>query len=170
MEITALESIRIFGLWDQPHHILTWNDIIEKKYTWRSMRYMGLSAERLFGLQSGIAEWICRGNLRLVDLPDMTIFPVNPFTDLRADIGEVILMKWSHDTLKKMGVTYDQLIKTGMSPQIIPFFNISLSAWVLLGLKTEHALKWTEQESTVSFGISHTDLLRILRDQEVGSI
>ena len=120
MEISPLQSIRFYGLWDQPRRVLVWEDITAKCYSWRRLRQeIGLTPTELMTIQPSPQEWVNRGALQLADLPDMVCFPVNPFTHLNADLAEVWGMRWSSELLSDMKVTYDQLRAKGMNVHVI---------------------------------------------------
>jgi hypothetical protein len=94
----------------------------------------------------------------------MTMFPVNPLSDMRADIGELCVMQWRAGTLGAMGVTYAQMANAGMTPRIMTFFRFPLSDWVVLGLGPAHIEHWTEPEALGAFGVGLDELRAILRD------
>ena len=165
MQVSARDSIRIFGWWDQPRNVLTWSDCKEHGYTWGILRDdLGFAPQQLHVLQKDKVEWVHRGGLRLCDLPEMTMFLVNPLSDMRADIGELCVMQWRVATLASMGVTYAQMVNAGMTPRIMTFFRFPLSDWVLLGLKQTHIEHWTEAEALGAFGVGLGELWAILRD------
>ena len=161
IEVSPLQSIKIFGLWDQPRRIVLWEDI--RGHSWRALRFdFGFTPEQLQRLQPDKKEWIARGSLTLHDVADMSLFPINPFTDLKADLAEVWSMQWSPEALAAMGVTYDQLAHAGMTPVVMAHFGFPLSAWVQLGLAPRHVA--SEQHARVVFGLSLADVRAILRD------
>jgi hypothetical protein len=163
MQISSAESIRIFGWWDQPHRVLAWSDIKEKAYTWRVLRDdLHFSAQQLHRLQGDKREWIHRGGLRLSDLPELTMFPVNPLVDMRADIGELCSMQWRHETLLAMGVTYQQMVHFGMTPRIMTFFRFPLSGWAGLSLGPDDVAHWSNKDASETFGIEVEELHSIL--------
>lgn len=163
MEISSSESIRIFGWWDQPRSVLTWSDIKDKNYSWRFLRDdMRFSAQQLYTLQGDKFEWIHRGGLRLGDLHETTMFPINPLVDMRADIGELCSAQWRVETLADMGVTYKQMVKFGITPRIMTFFRFPLSGWVSLSLGSEDVSHWSDQDATETFGIGVFELKDIL--------
>lgn len=163
IEVSAQQSLRIFGLWDQPRTLCTWADIKALGLSWRELRTdLGLLAEELHRLQPDKKEWISRGRLTLHDLPDMTCFPINPFEDLGADLGEVWSMRWSLAELAGMAVTYEQMRASGITTQIMQWFDWPLSAWVELGFSAEHV---DGEEMAAIFGLPAHELRRILRDE-----
>ena len=73
MEINALQSVRFFGLWDQPRRVLVWEDITAKCWSWRRLREeIMLTPEELQTIQPCAEEWVKRCTLQMRDLPDMT--------------------------------------------------------------------------------------------------
>jgi DNA-binding protein Fis len=102
MEISPLQSIQFYGLWDQPRRVLVWEDITAKCYSWRRLREeIGLTPKELQTIQPSPQEWVTRGALQLADLPDMVCFPVNPFTHMHADLAEVWGKRWPAELLSQ---------------------------------------------------------------------
>ena len=93
--------LRLFGWWNQPRMVLTWNDVKCHCFTWRQMRALGISADAPKEVQPCKTEWIQRGGIQIEDLHDMTTFPVNPIIDFGCDLAELWKMKLSHDSMKK---------------------------------------------------------------------
>lgn len=164
MKLNAQQSVQIFGWWDQPREYLSWEDVKTKSLSWRYLRLsMHFTPQELHLLQPDKEEWLKRGQLTLHDVSDMTVFPINPFTDMRADIAEVWNMRWHPELLAGMNVTYEQLKEHGMSDGIMLQFGFSLSAWQRLGLKSKHA---TANLASV-FGLSEAELKKILEEHRM---
>ena len=158
-----MQSIRIFGLWQQPRVYVTWEDIKSLQASWRTLRlHYEFSADDLYSIQSDKNEWVKRGQLTLHDLPDMTIFPINPYTDMSADLAEVWSMRWGVDTLQAMGVTYEQMRSYGLNSQIMKQMNKPLSNWQSLQFTKKHALEWSDDDVDSVFGLNKNELLTIL--------
>ena len=164
MEINALQSIRLFGLWEQPRHIVNWDDLKALRHSWRTLRTQyEFSAMDLQCIQPDKAEWILRGQLTLHDLPDMLVFPINPYTDMAADLAEVWSMRWSVDTLRAMDVTFDQMQSYGLNPAIMQKMNKPLSHWQGLQFGKQHAETWDDNDIDSVFGLNKSELLTILQ-------
>jgi hypothetical protein len=52
-----------------------------------------LTADDLKRIQPIVKEWIQRGRIQITDILDMTIFPVNPLTDVGVDLSELWALK-----------------------------------------------------------------------------
>ena len=162
VEITPWQSVRLFGWFNQPTMTLCWKDVKQHSFTWRQMRTLDIQPEQLKIIQPSVAEWIQRGGIMLTDIPDMTVFPVNPLTDFGVDLSELWSLKCDCATMRRMGITYDHLVEKGITPQIMKAFNITLSSWVDLGFSNQHAAYFSDSESMHVFALPRTELLNIV--------
>ena len=161
MKLTPLQSIRLFGWWNQPREYATWDDVKDKELSWRALRIEhGFRPDELHTLQPDKEEWIKRGQLTLSDVADMRCFPVHPFRDLRADLGEVWNMRWPPEILHAMGVTFHELREQGMSDAIMPHFGFTLSAWQKLGLRADDVTPGI----AAIFGLTMAEVRTILQE------
>jgi alpha-amylase/alpha-mannosidase (GH57 family) len=161
MEVTPGQSVAIFGWWDQPRNIVTWDDVKAKKLSWRQLRRLRFSSAALKQLQPDKLEWIHHSLLTLHDMVDTIVFPVNPIVDMRADLGEVWSMQWTPDQMLDMRLTYDDLVSKGLTIQIMAHFSFPLSMWMQLGFAEQH-IKGDDMSKHV-FGLSETELRNIMR-------
>jgi len=163
MEISASKSISFFGWWDQPRTILCWEDVKGRCLSWRKLRdTFQFTAEELRTLQPDKGEWIKRGALTLHDMGDMAVFPINPITDMHADLAEVWSMHWTPEQLGAMGVTFVDMKACGLTSKIMSHFGFSLRAWAQLGFEEPHARSMSEDESTLVFGMSSAEVCSVL--------
>lgn len=172
IKVTALQSVRLFGWIDQPRDIVMWEDLEHRKISWRRLRHeYGFTPLQLKEIQPDKNLWIDRGGVSHEDAPDMSVFPVNPITDLAMDLGELWRQKWPVDTLLKMNITFDQLRDCGLTFNIMPFFDLSLNSWCKLGFAHKHAVDLNPGLSFKLFGMPHKELLQILLsfDKNAGS-
>jgi len=161
MELTARESIVFFGWWDQPRTILAWDDVKSRCCSWKSLRQQ-FSRENLQRMQPDKGEWIKRGALTLHDLVDMSIFPINPISDLHADLAEVWSMHWTADEMKMMGMSYAQMRRSGLNFQIMQHFGFSLQAWASLQLDARDVDPMSDAECISLFGLAPQEVKDIL--------
>ena len=75
-------------------------------------------------------------------------------------------MKLSHDSMKKMQITYDQLLDQGITPAIMHAFDMQLSHWHELGFTQTHASVMSSDECEHVFGIAQSELICILKSFE----
>ena len=165
MQISPLQSIRFYGLWDQPRRVLVWEDITAKCYSWRRLRdEIGLSPKELMTIQPSPQEWVNRGALQLADLPDMVCFPVNPFTHLHADLAEVWGRRWPAELLSQMKVTYEQLRAKGINVTVMAHFDFTLSQWINLAFHTHHVEAMTVEQVEHLFQMPKHEIVGIIEN------
>ena len=141
-----------------------------KKLTksWRQLRKeYNFSPQDLQRIQPDKKEWIQRGALTLHDLPEMTIFPINPFTDLGADIAEVWSMHWSVDTLAEMNVSFADMRNRGLSAQIMQHFSIPLSGWLKLKMDVSDLEQMDNDEIDSVFQLDRQEIQNIISSQKL---
>lgn len=163
MELSARESIRFFGLWDQPRTVLAWEDVKSRCLSWKTLREeFAFSGAKLQQLQPDKVEWIKRGALTLHDMVDMSIFPVNPISDLHADLAEVWSMHWSCDQMRLMGITYAQMKRNGLNAPIMQHFGFSLLSWASLQLDARDIDALHDNDCLTLFGLPKHEVHSIL--------
>lgn len=163
VEITPYQSICLFGWLRQPILTLSWQDVKAMNFTWRQLQAHGLAAEQLKTLQPEVKEWIQRGGIQLADIPHMTVFPVNPLTDFGVDLAELWALKCDVALMRRMGITYEDLLNKGLTPQIMKAFGFTMGGWVELGFGEEQARVLTEDEAQLVFSVGRAELLNIMR-------
>ena len=163
------QSVSLFGWFRQPILTLSWDDVKQEGFTWRQMRVLGLSAEQLRAVQPDKQEWIQRGGLQPHDIPDMTIFPVNPLSDYGMDLAELWDLKLSPQKMQEMDISFDHLLTKGMNAQLMHAFAFPLSGWATIGFNHSHAEKMSENEAQLVFGVSKAELVNILHNFQGGA-
>ena len=155
IEVTPWQSIQLFGLWDQPRKLVSFEHIRKNHFSWNFLRQkLKFSARELHSLQQDKQKWIQFGQLTLHDVMDMKLFPVNPLTDLCADLAEIWSMKWQPDDMIEMGISFDQLLRAGMTPQVMKYFNYTLTEWINLGYNSKHI----NETSEFVFGMPQSEI------------
>ena len=171
MELTPVQSVKIFGWWDQPRLTQAWEDIKTNNLSWRQLRELGLQPHQLQRVQPDKMQWIQRGGLcyRLQprDILDMTVFTVNPLTDFRVDLAELWNLQYSPEQLLEMNVTFAQLLERGFNAQIMFYLNFNLSQWVKLGLAAGDVKAFSAEECEAIFGMTPDEVSGIIADYAV---
>jgi hypothetical protein len=146
VRLTSPQICRIFG-WFDYHPLLTWADVQNNpEISFFFLLKCGLTTAQLFNLQHDAFAWVQHGNLQLDDCLHMTQWPVHPVQHLRADLADVLQMRWTSDEMIRVGLTISDLLKLGMTPTVMSKFGFTLHCWVSLGLCRKHVIDWTDQE------------------------
>ena len=117
--------------WSRPKQSLQWEDVVENdKITFTKCRECNLSLKQLHSLQPDIREWKHHGGVSLKMLPEMChLWQVHPIHDMGADLGDLITMRWSAETLRKMGITMEDLKEIGLTADNMCMFGYTLMGW-----------------------------------------
>lgn len=132
-KLTPLQSVRLFG-WLNPRPVLRWDDVRRMGLTFDQLIGVGVSASELVAIQPDPAEWVQHAGVELKHARAMMRhWPANPFTHMRADLGDVLSQKFSADELGRMDVSYAQLVRYGMTERTEPMFRFDAQDWLMLG-------------------------------------
>ena len=179
IRLNALQACRIHGWANQLNGSMTtldWADIVKSlenekgsNMTWKRLRGAdcNLKAEQLKTLQPDKNQWINRGLVTLSDVPDMTLFPVNPLIDMNIDLAELWRMMSLHHCSCKdlidMQITFEQLIAKGLTAELMFYFNFTLAEWQSLGMTAKHISKMSESECLNIFALGKQETIDILQ-------
>ena len=143
--------------------MLAWEDVKSQCLSRKTLREdFTFSGAKLQQLQPDKGEWIKRGALTLHDMVDMSIFPVNPISDLHADLAEVWSMHWSCDQMRLMGITYAQMKRNGLNAPIMQHFGFSLLSWASLQLDARDVDALHDNDCLTLFGLPKHEVHSIL--------
>ena len=159
--ITAGQGLWIHGLW-QPKRTLSWNNVLSNdSLTFRYLHFdLNIAKELLHKMQPDISQWVKAGRVGLPDAFLLTPWSAHPIKDLKADLGDVIHMKWSAFELQQLGVTYSDLLEAGLTHETMGLFGFTLYDWSLLGFKEADANALTEASLSRLFRMTRADVIR----------
>jgi hypothetical protein len=146
VRLTSPQVARIFG-WFDYHPLLSWPDVQNNtRITFKFLLQCGVTTVQLFRLQHNPSEWVQHGGLQLDDCLEMTQWPIHPVRHMRADLADVLQIRWTSDQMLRVGLTLPDLLNLGMTPTVMSKFGFTLHCWVALGLRRLHINEWTDQE------------------------
>lgn len=154
VRLTSPQIVRIFG-WLDFHPMLTWVDVQNNTYiSFKFLLQCGVTTLQLFRLQQDPSAWVQYGGLQLEDCLDMTQWPLHPVRHMRADLADVLQIRWTSGQMLRVGLTISDLLNLGMTPTVMSKFDFTLHCWVALGLQRLHIVEWTDQELHCVFKMS----------------
>ena len=146
VRLTSPQIVRIFG-WSDYHPLLSWADVQNNKHlSFKFLLKNNLTSVQLFRLQHDAHAWVQHGDVDLDDCLQMTQWPLHPVQHLRADLADVLQMRWTSNEMMKVGLTLTDLLKLGMTPAVMSKFGFTLHCWISLGMLRTHVIDWTDQE------------------------
>jgi hypothetical protein len=72
-------------------------------------------------------------------------------------------MHWPTATMVKMGVTYDDLLELGLTPDTMTLLNYTLMMWATMGFRRQHAEVIPPNTLYRLFGLTKQEVLACLR-------
>lgn len=122
-----------------------------------------LNEQDLYVLQPDLQAWVRPGKATLSDCPKMRAWDAHPIRDFKADLADLVGMHWPHETLSRMGVTYEDLQGLGLTPETMNLFGYTLMMWASIGLRRSHAEAIPPNTLYRMFGMTKQDVLSSLR-------
>ena len=163
IKLTPGQMVYLHG-WMAPKKTLTWGDVLSHPHlTLQFLLSANLPLHQLHQLQPDAKAWAKNGRADLHDCPLMGQWGAHPIHDFRAEIGELVNLRWPAEALVRMGVTYEDLVGLGLTPATMALFtHLTLVGWAQLGFRKEHALRVHEPALVALFGLPKADVLRSL--------
>lgn len=169
VKITPGQGLYLFGFFGIKES-LTWNDILQdESLTFDRLLSANLTPQQLYNIQPDTMAWVQSKKALLHNCPAMVNFwNAQAIADFKADLGEIILMKWPIDTMIRVGVNYDTLLDIGLTPEnMVLMSHVTLLGWSQLGFSLEHAKGIQEATLLRLFGLSKSDVLRSLKPMKI---
>lgn len=161
--LTPGQAVTIHGWW-RARQVLTWGDVLtDDKLVFSSLLKFNLAEQDLYVLQPDLQAWVRAGKATLQDCPHMKPWDAHPIRDFKADLSDIIRVGWSTEIMSRVGVTYDDLLGLGLTPEAMPLLNYTLMMWANIGFKRHHAEKVPANLLFNLFGMSKQDVLASLR-------
>ena len=154
ISLTPGQAVTVHG-WIRARMNLTWGDILENnKLTFEFLtKTCNITPTQLFSLQPSLEAWIGAERIKLEDCPNLTQWSAHPIKDFKADLGDIIKNKWNAETLKKMGITYQDLVMAGLTGATMPLMGLSLCGWTSIGFTREDAMRISPADLTLIFSM-----------------
>jgi len=164
IQITAGQAVSIHG-WIRARRNLTWGDILaDENMMFQGLLGYNLTETQLHMLQPELEAWIKAGRAKLMDCPRLSsLWGAHPIKDFRADLADMVNMKWGSDVLMKMGVTYQDLLSLGITPETMNLFGFTLMMWSTLGFGRMDAERIPAPILFRLFNMTKQDVLACLR-------
>lgn len=162
--LTPGQAVTIHG-WLNARQALMWADVLgaKKDLTFQKLLGYNISEQDLYILQPDLQAWIRTERATLEDCPKMRAWDAHPIRDFKADLADIVRMRWPHDVLIRMGVDYDELLGLGLTPETMNLFAFTLMMWASLGFRRTHADNMSGNTLFRLFGMAKQDVLASLR-------
>jgi hypothetical protein len=161
--LTPGQAVTIHGLW-RARESLTWGDVLTNDtLTFPTLLSFNITEQNLYILQPDLQAWVKTNKATLQDCPRMRAWDAHPIKDFKADLADLIGTRWTHDTMLKVGVAYDELQGLGLTPETMNLFGFTLMMWHEIGFRRAHAELIAPNTLFRMFSMSKHDVLACLR-------
>jgi hypothetical protein len=162
--LTPGQSVTIHG-WMRPKDTLCWTDVLANKGL--TMQFLSdttkIPKELLHRMQPDIKCWLQAGRVRLEDTPSIQhLWAAHPIKDLKADLPELLYLRWDAKTMHTAGVTYAELCDADMTHETMALFGYSLYDWSTLGFGRAEAEAMSVADLWRLFKMQKADVLKCL--------
>ncbi|KAJ1464993.1 hypothetical protein T484DRAFT_1757701 [Baffinella frigidus] len=162
IRLTPYQAISVYGYWS-PKKVLSWKQVEDHAHlTWKYLRQEGLSVSDLYKLQPDPKQWMSLDRIDVHDIREMSSWNIHPIHDMKCTLSQLALLHWSADALVRVGVTYDDLVKQGLTVQVMPIFGFTLLDWSTLGLRRNHLSDACDRDCAQVFASTGHTMLRCL--------
>lgn len=163
INLTPGQAVTIHGLW-RARESLSWGDVLlNEALTFSTLLSFNITEQNLYVLQPDLQAWIKSKKAILQDCPRMRSWDAHPVKDFKADLADLIAMRWTSDTITRVGVAYEELLELGLTPETMGLFSFTLMMWHEIGFRRTHAENIPPNTLYRMFGMSKQDVLACLR-------
>jgi len=163
INLTPGQAVTIHGLW-RARESLSWGDVLlNETLTFSALLSFNITEQNLYVLQPDLQAWIKSKKATLQDCPRMRSWDAHPVKDFKADLADLIAMRWTSDTITRVGVAYEELLELGLTPETMGLFSFTLMMWHEIGFRRTHAEQIPPNTLYRMFGMSKQDILACLR-------
>ena len=161
--LTPGQAVTVHG-WLRARQTLTWGDVLAiQGLDYSKLLSFNLGEQDLYVLQPDLQAWVRSSKATLADCPKMRAWDAHPIRDFKADLADIVGAHWPHETLSRMGVTYDDLLGLGLTAETKNLFGYTLMMWASTGFRRSHAEVIPPNTLIRLFGMTKQDVLASLR-------
>jgi hypothetical protein len=160
VNLTAQQSIEIYG-YKQPLRVLNWKVVADREdLTFKKLYGLGLTEKQLSVLQPDKKIWIADKGLQLCDISLVPSWKIHVTRDMHASIVEIAMLNLTSEFLQHTGVTFTDLVDSGLTLNLMMILKLNLTSWVHLGLYRDFLKDLTDVQSIALFAMPKNMVLQ----------
>ena len=164
MKLTPGQACFLYG-WLSAKPSLTWNDVIHNDgINLQTLMQANIPLSELHALQPDLKEWIAHKKVQKSHI--LAVLPhwkCNVITDFGIDLGDLVEMKMSWETMLQCGITFSLLQDMGLTDENMKLFkHITMLGWTRLGMHRAAVQNMSEYHLLNAFGMKKQDVLAAL--------
>ena len=156
VRLSPAQSTGVHGWGAKLKTTLSWRDIEENDHIdFDLLMQWKVSPKELRKLQTDVRMWVLHAGCSARHAVDLSEFPAHPIRDLHGDLADVIALRATSRQLRSMGLTYEDLCASGMTPETMRLMGITLQGWIDLGIEAQHVERdFTDAQLGRVFGMA----------------
>jgi hypothetical protein len=160
VNLSAQQSVAIYG-YKQPLRVLNWKVVADRDdLTFKKLYGIGLTEKQLLVIQPEKKFWIQDKGLQLSDITLVPSWKIHVTRDMHASIVEIAMLNLTPEFLQHCGVTFTDLVNSGLTLNLMLILKFNLTAWVHLGLYRDFLKDLTDVQSIALFSIPKNMVLQ----------
>lgn len=167
IRLSPAQATGIYGWGEYLKTTLSWKDCERHQPEFEKLMKLGVKAQDLFTIQRDKSKWVSVCKCKPHHAVHMHPWRANPFTDLHGDLADVIALKATGKQLQDMGVTFEQLVDNGMTPDTMRLMALSLQSWIDLGFTLDEMAAMTDAQLSRVFGMTRHALAACFRGEKL---
>jgi len=164
VSLTAFQSVSIYGWW-KPLRVLNWKLIVDRvDLTVRKLHALGLNELQMSNMQPDKLAWINNKRVELCDIVLVPTWRIHVTRDMGATIVQIARMNLTAEFLHHTGVTFVDLVDSGLTLNAMLLFGFDLTAWVQLGLYRDFLKELTDVQSVSLFKMPQCYVMQCVKE------
>ena len=160
VNLTAQQSVAIYGF-KQPLRVLNWKIVADREdLTFKKLYGLGLTEKQLLVLQPEKNIWIKDKGLQLADITLVPSWKIHVTRDMHASIVEIAMLNMTPEFLQNSGVTFTDLVNSGLTLNLMMILKFNLTSWIHLDLYRDFLKDLTDVQSIALFSLPKNMVLQ----------
>ena len=168
VRLSPAQSTGVHGWGAKLKTTLSWRDVEENDHIdFELLMKWKVSPKELRKLQPDVRMWVLHAGCSALHAVHLSEFPAHPIRDLHGDLADVIALRATSRQLRSMGLTYEELCSSGMTPETMRLMGITLQGWIDLGIGAQHVENdFTDAQLGRVFGMTRVAIRSCFKNDE----
>jgi hypothetical protein len=165
INITSQQSISIYG-YKKPLRVLNWKSVADREdLTFKKLFGLGITEKQLQVIQPDKTIWINEKGLQLSHITLVPSWKIHVTRDMHASIVEIAMLNLTPQFLQHTGVTFSDLVDSGLTLNLMMILKLDLTTWIHLGLYRDFLKDLTDVQSIALFKLPKNMVLQCVLEK-----
>ena len=165
INITAQQSVSIYG-YKKPLRVLNWKSVADREdLTFKKLFGLVITEKQLQVIQPDKMIWINEKGLQLAHITSVPSWKIHVTRDMHASIVEIAMLNLTPQFLQHTGVTFSDLVSSGLTLNLMMILKLDLTSWIHLGLYRDFLKDLTDVQSIALFNLPKNMVLQCVLEK-----